>query len=327
MTGDVWAQLDILRKHVDQELRALSPGHMDIPLYDAVAYVLEGSGKRVRALMTLATARGLGAEAGDAMPAALSVEVFHNFTLVHDDIMDRSDSRRGRPTVHVRWDESIGILAGDFLLALSFDLLNRLSEGVSQRAIGRFHEMVSRLCEGQALDTEFESRLVVTLDEYLDMISRKTGALIEMSLILGGLVARVDDSAIAHLEAVGRNAGYAFQIQDDLLDLTAETAKWGKPVGGDFMSAKKSYLTVKALEREAADGTSWLTERMLAGGLDKSEITEARKRLESMGVLEEAGHEIRRFYDEARTALQPLASEHDLRELVAIIERLLDRNV
>ena len=320
-------RLDQWRSTIDEALAAIPPTKPIMPLHEAVAFVLAGSGKRIRPLLLLATANAFGANARRAMPAALAVEVFHNFTLVHDDIMDRSDSRRGRPTVHVKWDESTGILTGDFLLAASFDLLTRLDDDVMAEAIARFHQMVVLLCEGQALDTEYEKRTTVTADEYLDMVFRKTGALLEASMSLAGLVAGVSASDRELLEATGRHAGCAFQVQDDLLDLTADADSWGKPLGNDLMSAKKSYLTVRALEMEADSGDTWFTERMAAGGIAAAEVIEARDRLADMGVLEDARQQVTRHYQSALDALKLVGREGDLADTRWIIERLLTRSV
>lgn len=327
MTNDVSVRLHRLRAAVDRQLRDLMPADRSNPLHDAVAYVLEGAGKRIRPVLLLTTAQAFGAELDEAMPAALAVEVFHDFTLVHDDIMDRAESRRGRATVHVQWDESIGILAGDYLLAMSFELLTRLDDTVMARAIARFHHMVVLLCEGQALDTEYETRTTVTPEEYLDMISRKTAALLEASLVLGGMVAAVPDRDLAHLETAGRHAGCAFQIQDDLLDLTARPESWGKPLGNDLMSGKKSYLTIEALQFEANSGGFWFSDRMAEGGIAQDEVAEARERLDAMGILEDARSQIGRHYQASLEALDRLNQKVDLNDTRWIIERLLTRNV
>ena len=326
MPTDISSRLDDLRKAVEQRLGSIVPEDRSSPLYDAVAYVLEGSGKRLRPLLVLATAESFGARREAAMPAALAVEVFHNFTLVHDDIMDRSASRRGKPTVHERWGESIGILAGDYLLAQSFDLLRQLEREVMGSAIERFHQMVVRLCEGQAMDTMFERLDFVSTDEYMDMVSRKTGALIEASLALGGLVAGVAEPDLSLLAIVGSHAGLAFQIQDDLLDLTSDSADWGKPVGADLMVGKKSFLTVKGLEHEQATGEVWFVNRMSAGGVAPEEIDEARQRLQEMGVLGEAELQIEKHYFAALDTLSILGREADLSDVAQVIERLLTRN-
>ncbi|MFV1981799.1 MAG: polyprenyl synthetase family protein [Rhodothermia bacterium] len=327
MDAHVSGRFDILRTEVEAGLRAITPQDRSLSLYEAVTYVMESGGKRLRPLLVLTAAEAFGAERHAAMPAALAVEVFHNFTLVHDDIMDQSESRRGRQTVHVRWNVPIGILAGDFLLAMSFDLLTRLDESVMAVALARFDRMVVRLCEGQSLDTEFESRQTVSSEEYLDMVSRKTGALLEVSLALGGLVAGVSEPDLSLMEVVGRHAGCAFQIQDDLLDLTADPEDWGKPLGGDLVSGKKSYLTVKALERERRTGKSWFSARLLAGGVSSAEVPEARVRLEEMGVLQDAEEQIAKHYRSSLDALAVIERKGDFSDLNWIIERLVTRTV
>lgn len=319
-------RFDDLRVEVEAGLRSVTPKDRSLSLYDAVAYVLEGSGKRIRPLLVLTTAQAFGAERSSAMPAALAVEVFHNFTLVHDDIMDRSESRRGQQTVHVRWNLPIGILTGDFLLAMSFELLTRLDDRVMAPALSRFDHMVIQLCEGQALDTEFESRLMVSSEEYLEMVSRKTAALLEVSLVLGGLVAGAEDADLSLLGLVGRHAGCAFQIQDDLLDLIADSENWGKPVGSDLVSGKKSFLTVKALERERESGESWFSDKMESGGIPAGQIPEARARMEGMGVIQDAETQIAKHYQSAFAALGVIEGKGDFADLNWIIERLLTRN-
>jgi geranylgeranyl diphosphate synthase type II len=320
-------RIEELRRMVDAGLDGLRPQSDWLDLHRAVDYVLEGSGKRVRPLLVLAANEAFGGSSQAALPAALAVEVFHNFTLVHDDIMDRSDSRRGRPSVHVKWDESVGILAGDFLLGLSYDLLTRLEAGLIAPAIHRFHDMVVKLCEGQALDTAFERRETVDLDAYMQMVSLKTAALIEVSLAFGGMTAHARVQDVKSLELIGRHAGCAFQIQDDLLDLMAESQEWGKPVGGDLMVGKKSFLTVRAMECERSESDCWFAERMRAGGIQKNEVDEARSRLSKMGILEDADRAIKAHYDEALGLLDELGKRADISYLLQIIEGLLKRNV
>lgn len=326
MDDPVAGRFEVLKSEVEAGLLAVTPQDRSTALYEAVAYVLAGGGKRLRPLLVLATAESFGAERSAAMPAALAVEVFHNFTLVHDDIMDESDSRRGRQTVHIRWNVPVGILAGDFLLAMSFDLLTRLDDRIMPRALTKFNEMVVRLCEGQSLDTEFETRPTITSEQYLDMVSKKTGALLEISFFLGGLVAGAAEADLSLLEVVGRHAGCAFQIQDDLLDLTADSAKWGKPVGGDLVSGKKSYLTVKALELETESGDKWFSTRIQAGGIHPTEVSEARQRMQNMGVLEKAETQIAKHYGSALDALAVVERTAETADLRWIVERLLTRN-
>ncbi len=280
-----------LAADVDAALAALAfptaPDGVRDELYAPVRYVLAGGGKRVRPVLTLLAAEAFGASREAAMPAALAVEVFHAFTLVHDDIMDHADTRRGRPTVHVRWSEPTAILAGDLLMGLAYRLLDEAAIPRAADARARFHAMVARLCEGQALDLAFAAAPDVRLADYLGMIDGKTGALLSLALALGALAGDAPDDAVAALDAAGRDLGRAFQIQDDLLDLTADPATWGKPLGGDLVEGKKTFLLLAALDRTTGDERTWFA-RVGAGGLPPFEVDEARRRLDRLGVLDDA---------------------------------------
>jgi len=289
------AHVRALAGEVDAALAALAFPSAPDDLYAPVRYVLGGGGKRVRPVLTLLAAEAFGAAREGAMPAALAVEVFHAFTLVHDDIMDHAETRRGRPTVHVRWSEPTAILAGDLLMGLAYRLLDEARIARAADARAAFHRMVTRLCEGQALDMAFETTPDVRLADYLGMIDGKTGALLSLSLVLGGLAGDAPDTpggdgpanALAALDAAGRDLGRAFQIQDDLLDLTADPETWGKPLGGDLVEGKKTFLLLAALERTTGDERTWFA-RVGSGGLPPFEVDEARRRLDRLGVLDDA---------------------------------------
>ncbi|HLT47799.1 MAG TPA: polyprenyl synthetase family protein [Rubricoccaceae bacterium] len=295
-------------------------------LYGPVRYVLEGGGKRIRPVLVLLAAEAFGGEAARrrALPAALAVEVFHNFTLVHDDIMDGAAERRGRPTVHVRWDAGTAILSGDLLMGLSYDLLARVEGADTAALVRRFHAMVLRLCEGQALDAAFERRDGVTVADYLDMIERKTGALLEAALEIGGIVGGAGEAGRAALRTAGRELGRAFQIQDDLLDLTAESDGWGKTIGGDLVAGKRTFLLLRALERAGGDERAWFA-RALDGGLPAAEVAEARARMDRLGVLDDARAAVRRHSDAGLAALAALPPGPAADALRSLAERLVRR--
>ncbi|MDA0874118.1 MAG: polyprenyl synthetase family protein [Bacteroidetes bacterium] len=257
-------------------------------LYDPTRYILDGKGKRVRPQLVLSAADLFKGDREVAMQAAVAVEVFHIFTLVHDDIMDNSPTRRGKETVHVRWDEPTAILTGDFLLGRTMELLLGFPDHRLRQALATFTDTVRQLCEGQIRDMSFEERTDVTLAEYLQMIDQKTSALLECSLVLGGLSGTAGDPELETLRDIGHHLGRAFQIQDDLLDLTADSASWGKPVGGDLMAAKKTWLLLHALESADGRDRSWFTSLVQRGGATSEEIPEARLRMERMGVIESA---------------------------------------
>jgi geranylgeranyl diphosphate synthase type II len=295
-------------------------------LYDPIRYVLAGGGKRIRPVVLLLSAEAFGGAPARAraLPAALAAEVFHNFTLVHDDIMDHADTRRGRPTVHARWGEAEAILAGDLMMGLAYELLGQTATDRPAEARALFHRMVTRLCEGQALDLAFERTPEVSVEAYLDMIDRKTGALLELCLELGGLLGGADDATCAALRQAGHLLGRAFQIQDDLLDLTADHADWGKTIGGDLVEGKKTFLLLRTLERAPEPDRAWFA-RALQGGLPPDDIPEAQRRMDAHGVLEEATAEVARYAREGVDALRVLPPGPAAATLVALAESLAAR--
>ena len=314
--------ISALRQRIAAELEVLVQEQEPRELYDPVRYVLAAGGKRLRPALLVLTARIFGASENEAFPAAFATEVFHNFTLVHDDIMDNADERRGRPTVHVRWDESTAILTGDYLYALAYDLLTRLERGDLPRILRAFNRMVVHLCEGQTLDKVFENRDVVTVDEYFGMIYSKTGALIECAMEVGGYVGGADDEQIQQLRAIGRHLGRAFQIQDDLLDLTADDKRWGKTIGGDLEEGKKTYLLLRALERSEGDEHDWFMRIVRRPGLPLEEVGEATDRMRRLGVLEDAEQTVDHHYGEAQRRLNELPSSDSRETLFWLIDQM-----
>ncbi len=308
VSGPVPAErLSMLRRLVAQGLDTLSLNREPAVLYDPVRYVLEASGKQFRPLLVLLTAECWKVPPEDALPAALAVELFHNFTLVHDDIMDHSASRRGRPTVHTRWDESTAILSGDYLLALAYGQLARIEPHQLRDAMAVFHGMVMQLCEGQALDKAFEGREHVTREEYLHMIDGKTGALLRACLELGGVLGGASEKDRACLRSCGEHLGRAFQIQDDLLDLVAESEGWGKVVGSDLIEGKKAFLLLTALEKSEGDEARWFRRIVEGGGLDPAEVDEARERMARLGVLDDAREAVEVHFGTAMNALSEVS--------------------
>ena len=256
-------------------------------LYLPARYILAGKGKRFRPHLVLSAQAVFNGDRNVALKAAAAVEVFHIFTLVHDDIMDQSPTRRGRDTIHVKWDEPTAILTGDYLLGKTVELLLAYPDDMLRRAMSYFTETVRKLCEGQVRDMAFEEQNDVSLDDYLVMIDQKTSALLECSLVLGGMTGSASDSELTVLRDIGHHLGRAFQIQDDLLDLTADSEKWGKPVGGDLMAAKKTWLLVQALASSSRH-RSWFDLMVKKGGASRDDIPEARRRLEEMGIVASA---------------------------------------
>jgi len=295
-----------LRARIDDALPDVVSQTQPDALAEPARYVLQGGGKRIRPILLLLVAEAYGRSVASALPAAMAVEVFHNFTLVHDDIMDASDERRGRPTVHVKWDVGTAILVGDFLMGRSYELLSRVDDSPTADLYEVYHPMVEQLCSGQALDAAFEADTQVTVDAYLEMIDGKTAALLSAALELGAVVGGAASASRDHLRAAGRLVGRAFQIQDDLLDVTADGEKWGRDVGGDLVNGKKTFVTLRALERAEGAEYDWFARLSREGGLPPSDVAEARDRMARLGVFADARDAVARYTNQAREHLEAL---------------------
>lgn len=217
-------------------------------LYEPVDYILQLGGKRIRPVLTLMAADIFGDEYETALPAALAVEVFHNFTLVHDDIMDDAPLRRGKATVHEKWDINTGILSGDAMLILAYKYFENYEPIVFQKLAKLFSKTALEVCDGQQLDVDFETRNDVTIEEYITMIRLKTSVLVAAALKMGAIVSEASDEDANLIYDFGLNLGLAFQLQDDYLDTFGDPETFGKQVGGDIIENKKTYLYLKTLE-------------------------------------------------------------------------------
>ncbi|WP_233900183.1 polyprenyl synthetase family protein [Tenacibaculum piscium] len=217
-------------------------------LYEPIDYILQIGGKRIRPMLTLMASDIFSGDYKKAMPAALAVEVFHNFTLVHDDIMDDAPLRRGHETVHEKWDINTGILSGDAMLILAYQYFENYQPIVFQKLAKLFSKTALEVCDGQQLDVDFETRNDVTIAEYIKMITLKTSVLVAAALKMGAIVADASEEQAQHLYNYGLNLGIAFQLQDDYLDTYGNPENFGKQVGGDIMENKKTFLYLKALE-------------------------------------------------------------------------------
>jgi geranylgeranyl diphosphate synthase type II len=217
-------------------------------LYEPAEYFLSLGGKRVRPVLCLMGNELFGQIHPDAWHVANAVELFHNFTLIHDDIMDKAVIRRGKPTVHAKYGEPTALLSGDVMMIVAYEYLSKVSPVYLHKLLVIFNKMAKEICEGQQLDMEFEKRNDVTLDEYIQMITLKTSVLLAASLQMGALLGGSGEGNQEHLYAFGKNLGIAFQLQDDYLDAFGEPEKFGKQPGGDILANKKTFLVIKALE-------------------------------------------------------------------------------
>ncbi len=231
-------------------------------LYDPAQYILGIGGKRIRPVCVLMGNQLFDEIGEDAYHAAAAIELFHNFSLIHDDIMDKAPVRRGMETVHTKYGESTAILAGDVMFVKAYENLNKIQPGNLQKVLFLFNETASQVCEGQQLDMDFEQRETVSFDEYLNMITLKTSVLVAASLQLGAILGGAGEANQKHLYEFGKNLGIAFQVQDDYLDAFGNPEKFGKKVGGDILANKKTFLMIHAFETASDKDLSVLKKLM-----------------------------------------------------------------
>ena len=236
-------------------------------LYDPAQYILGLGGKRIRPVCVLMGNELFDEINPDAYHVATAIELFHNFSLIHDDIMDKAPLRRGMETVHTKYGESTAILAGDVMFAQSYEYLNKVSAGQVQKIFQLFNKTAKEVCEGQQLDMDFEKKENVCLDEYLNMITLKTSVLLAASLQLGAVLGGAGEGNQNHLYEFGKNLGIAFQVQDDYLDAFGDPQKFGKQVGGDILANKKTFLMIHVLET-ANDGQLKTLKTLMGEGAD-----------------------------------------------------------
>lgn len=313
------------RTLIDQRLATVIDRDEPVSMYEPARYVLSGGGKRIRPVLVMLACEAAGGSALDALDAGVAVEILHNFTLVHDDIMDRADTRRGRQTVHRKWDENIAILVGDELMGIAYKTLLNTEKG-DLRALTRvFTDGVIEVCEGQSYDKEFELRSSVTEEEYLMMIGKKTGWLVAISAEMGAIIGGADPARRAALVEYARGVGRAFQVQDDLLDVVADMADFGKPIGGDIVEGKKTFLLVTALGRARDADLALLESVATRTATPDGLVARVTDIYERLGVLDAARTRIAQDTAAAIRSLDALEDNDGRRMLEWLARMLLER--
>jgi geranylgeranyl diphosphate synthase, type II len=313
------------KSSVERYLRSFVTEHKPQTLYQPAKYVLVAGGKRIRPVITLLACEAVGGEANNALHAGAGIEILHNFTLVHDDIMDHAETRRGRLTVHKKWDENVALLSGDALLAFAYRALLRTKSTRIQEVSKIFTEAVVTICEGQALDKEFETRHRVHVNEYLMMIEKKTGKLVSTAAQLGALIGNAAVSDLEALKRYGEHIGRAFQIQDDLLDIIADEKEFGKTIGGDLVEGKKTFLLLEALRRAKGEQKKMLQRIFINGGVPKKQVPVFRLIYEETGAIESAKKRIENDIAEAKNQLSSLPASAARETLRWMTDKLLNR--
>jgi geranylgeranyl diphosphate synthase type II len=314
-----------LKKLIDARLAQRARGKGPRSVYDPIEYVLTAGGKRIRPVLTLLACESVGGTSHRALNAAVAVEMLHNFTLVHDDIMDSATTRRGRETVHRKWDNNVAILAGDQLVALAYQTLLQSEGNRTTEMVETFTAAFREVCEGQGLDEELESRNDVTIRDYLQMIDKKTAAMIAGATRIGGIVGGGSSKEIKALYTYGRYLGRAFQIQDDLLDVTADYRSFGKTIGGDLQEGKKTYLLLRARERSTGNDRKLLLKVVGKQNLRWRDIVAIRTIFERYDVIKDARILVRKTTLSAQRALGVLRPGRAKAMLAWLADRLLER--
>ena len=293
------------QKVIGQEIENLSFPKSPNNLYDPITYFLSLGGKKMRPVLTLMGCELFQSDFSKAKNAALAVELFHNFSLVHDDIMDEAPLRRGHETVHQKWDANVGILSGDAILILAYQKLANYEPQTLAKLLPLFNQTALEVCEGQQFDMDFETRDDVSIEEYLKMIKFKTAVLLGCSLKMGAIVGNSSESDANELYNFGVNLGVAFQLQDDILDVYADQNKFGKQVGGDIIANKKTYLLLKAYEEANPSQLAVLNNSLTEKKLVKK-VNDVKDVYSQIGIKEKAEAEMNIHYNIALNNLEAI---------------------
>ena len=311
---------------VNQAIAAIPYPAAPSQLYEPIAYHMALGGKRIRPVLLLMACDAMGGDPDAALDAAVGLEMFHNFTLLHDDVMDNADVRRGKPTVHRRWDDNTAILSGDTMLTIATQYIART---MSWPVMDLFNQTAIEIYEGQQWDMDYENRNDVTADEYINMIRLKTSVLLGCALKMGALIADADDHEADVLYQAGVNVGLAFQLRDDVLDVWGDPATFGKEIGGDIMNNKKTYLLISAMQLAQGDDADelrhWLNDPYVTRDDKVAGVTALYERL---GVRQLAEDAILRYNEMATSAFnQVKMSDEDKAAFINLANRLAGRKV
>ena len=316
--------LEALNKEFDDHIY----GHNPAELYDPITYIMSLGGKRLRPLLTLMSANLWLYNWQKALKPAMAVEVFHNFTLMHDDIMDQAPLRRGQQTVHEKWNTNTAILSGDVMLVAAYDLLINVEERHFKQVMRRFNKTAAEVCEGQQLDMVFATKSDITKEDYIEMIRLKTSTLLGFAMELGGIVADADEESVNLLYEIGVNLGIGFQLNDDILDVYGDPEKFGKQIGGDIIENKKTWLLLDSIEKskgtpEAKTLSNWLKKKKF---VPAEKVEAIREIYDTLEIKNDAETESKKYFERANSALNKLAVSEDKKTVIRLFaEQLQNR--
>jgi geranylgeranyl diphosphate synthase type II len=319
---------NILNQAIDEQQLSLGTATPK-EMYEPMTYIIGLGGKRVRPLLTLVGCDLFGADPCNAIHSALAVELFHNFSLIHDDILDKAPLRRGNTTVHEKWDHNIALLSGDGMMVKAFDVLSRSNPVYVPALLTLFSKTALEVCEGQQLDMNFETQETVSTENYIHMITYKTAVLLGCSLQMGAVCAKASADDQKHVYEFGKHVGIAFQLLDDVLDVYADDEKFGKQVGGDIISNKKTFMLLEAFELANAEQTKTLNNLLYSGTMSATEkVKQVTALYNSLGVKELAIKEANKHTGIALKHLEELhADARKKNNLKEFALHLLNREV
>jgi geranylgeranyl diphosphate synthase, type II len=286
-------------------------------LYDPITYTMNLGGKRIRPLLVLMGCDLFKGDVEQAGPAAVAIELFHNFTLLHDDIMDRAPLRRGKETVYKKWNTNVAILSGDTMFALASEYLSRSNPDVLPQTLSEFSRTARLVCEGQQYDMNFEDKKIVGIGEYLEMIRLKTAVLIGCALKIGAILAKASPADTDKIYAFGENIGMAFQLQDDLLDTFGNEQKFGKEIGGDILSGKKTFLLLKALEISNAEERAELNHCFTTHSIpDEEKILRVKNSYLKLNIREITLQEIENYFSKGMNCFAMINADENCKQVL-----------
>ena len=316
--------IEALISELNQNIKDIYKSREPINLYQPIEYSLSVGGKRIRPVLCLMACNMFSDDISEAIKPAIGLEIFHNFTLLHDDIMDKADVRRNQPTVHKKWDENTAILSGDAMMIEAYQYFLDLEPSVLSKSLKVFNPTALEVCEGQQYDMDFEQRLDVREEEYIEMIRLKTAVLLAGALKIGAIIGGASDTDANKIYDFGINMGLAFQLQDDLLDTFGDIATFGKRIGGDIVENKKTFLLINALEKAP---------EKLNALIDNTSISEAEKINQVTAIYKDllidelCQDKINEYYQKALKLLNEISVKQEKKELLLnFLNKLKARN-
>ena len=320
-------QFEKYQKEIDNKLSKIKLSNNPKELYDPVRYMLKMKSKRVRPILAILAYKLVHPNWKKVIQSCLSLELFHNFTLIHDDIMDKAPIRRGKKTIHEKWNKNIGILSGDLLMILAYDMISDLPKNVLSKTMLKFNEISIKVCEGQQLDMNYQTRNNIDEKQYIEMIRLKTATLIGLSLQFGGLLANMNNNNLNTLYKIGELFGIGFQLRDDLLDVYG-SKNFGKKIGGDILENKKTFLSVKAYElsskKEKKNLDYWKKNKKSS----KEKIKKVTEIFDKLNLKELTEKKIKSFFNLAYKKLESLnVKNSNKEELTSYLSQLFERKI